>query len=57
MKLQLCRHKLDKFFDLFGYGYVIQDFGYKVRIRWIQSQTKWDEHTLHRRAVIFLEQE
>jgi len=57
MKLQLCRHKLDKFFDLFGYGYVIQDFGYKVRIRWIKSQTKWDEHTLHRKAVIFLEQE
>ena len=57
MKIQLCRHKLDKFFDLFGYGYVVQDFGYKVRIRWIMPQTKWNEHTLTRKAVVFLEQE
>jgi hypothetical protein len=54
MKMPLCRHKIDEFHKLFGYGYIVQDWGYKVRVKWILPRTKWKEHTLVKKAIIVI---
>ena len=53
----LCRHRVDEIHDTFGYGYILVDFGYKVRIRWINPKTKWSEHVLHKNAIYIISSE
>ena len=52
----LVRHKEKKFHELLGFGLVIEDYGYKVMIRWLNPRSQ--NHTKHimiKSALLFLD--
>jgi len=54
--MTLVRHKEDKFHKILGFGIVLQDFGYKVMIRWINPKShKHTKHLMIKKALFFLD--
>lgn len=55
--MRLCRHRLDRAHYIFGYGVIIEDFGNKCRVRWINPSTKWTEHVMHKKGLLLLDKQ
>ena len=54
--MQLVRHKQQKFHMILGFGVVMEDYGYKVLIRWINPRSnKHTKHIMTKNALIFLD--
>jgi len=54
--VKLVRHKKDKFHKILGFGMVLEDYGYKVLIKWINPKsTKYRQHIMIKKALIFLD--
>jgi hypothetical protein len=54
--MTLVRHKQEKFHSILGFGIVVQDHGYKVLIRWINSKSqRYKNHVMSKNALLFLD--
>ena len=54
--MTLVRHKQEKFHKILGCGIVLEDYGYKVMIRWINPKShKHSKHVMIKSALIFLD--
>ena len=54
----LVRHKQKRFFEILGFGIVIEDHGYKVLVRWINPKShKYTQHIMTKKALFFLDPE
>ncbi len=54
--MMLVRHKQDKFHKILGFGIILEDYGYKVMIRWINPKSdKHLKHVMIKSALIFLD--
>lgn len=54
--MTLVRHKRQKFFEILGFGMVLQDQGYKVVVRWISPRNKkFTQHIMTKNALLFLD--
>ena len=52
----LVRHKQQKFFEILGFGMVLEDHGYKVLVRWINPRNnKHTQHIMTKNALLFLD--
>ena len=52
----LVRHKMDKFHEILGFGIVLEDYGYKVLVRWINPRShKHTQHMMTKKALLFLD--
>ena len=54
--MTLVRHKKDRFHKILGFGIVLEDYGYKVLIRWIRPKSdKYKKHVMIKKALMFLD--
>jgi hypothetical protein len=54
--MQLVRHKQQKFHIILGFGVVLEDYGYKVLVRWISPKShKHTKHIMTKNALVFLD--
>ena len=54
--MTLVRHKQQKFFEILGFGIVLEDHGYKVLVRWINPKSnKHTQHIMTKNALLFLD--
>ena len=54
--MTLVRHKEDKFHEILGFGFVVEDYGYKVIIRWLNPRSqKHKKHIMLKSALLFLD--
>ena len=54
--MTLVRHKRQKFFEILGFGIVLQDQGYKVIVRLINPKNKkFTQHIMTKKALLFLD--
>jgi len=52
----LVRHKEDKYHKILGFGMVLEDYGYKVMVRWINPKSsKHTKHIMIKKALVFLD--
>lgn len=52
----LVRHKQEKFHKILGFGLVLEDYGYKVMIRWINPKShKHTKHVMIKSSLLFLD--
>ena len=54
--MRLVRHKEKKFHEILGFGLVVEDYGYKVMIRWLNPKSqKYTKHVMTKNALLFLD--
>ena len=54
--MMLVRHKQDRFHKILGFGIILEDYGYKVLIRWIHPKShKYKKHIMIKKALVFLD--
>jgi len=52
----LVRHKHKQFHEILGFGIVLEDYGYKVLVKWINPKShKHTQHMMVKKALIFLD--